>query len=163
MNEELRVVNEELQAANEELHTQSEELHLQAEELRTQRDTQQQLADTLAGERARFETVLQQMPAGITIAEAPSGNDPLNEQMHRIFETRPPHTKRQALPEWEMFHGDARHLMAAVEPRSSGRPRRAASRHRTGDLESDGPRRVMSVNAAPGTRCRGRIIAVAIH
>jgi len=63
--EELRISNEELKIHGEELQVQNETLQGQAEEL-------EDLTEELQNERNLFQTVLEQMPAGVIIAE-PSG------------------------------------------------------------------------------------------
>ena len=63
--EEVRISNEELKIHGEELQVQNEALALQAEEL-------EDLTGELHNERNLFQTVLEQMPAGVIIAE-PSG------------------------------------------------------------------------------------------
>ncbi len=68
-----------LQHANEELSVQAEELHAQNEELA-------RLAAELEVERGRLAAVLQQMPGGVIIAEAPSGRILLtNDQVEHIL------------------------------------------------------------------------------
>ncbi len=78
-NSKLLKAQEELSALTEELEAQSEELQVQNEELRS-------LAEELGLERARLETVLEEMPAGVVIAEAPSGRlIQSNQEMARIW------------------------------------------------------------------------------
>lgn len=77
--QEIRAQNEELQAPAKELATQAEELEMQRNELhRLNRD--------LAAERETLRLVLEQLPDGVAIAEAPSGRLILtNPQMRNIL------------------------------------------------------------------------------
>src|SRR2546427_580841 len=89
-NEELQTAKEELESTNEELHTVNEELHnrnfelteaiegavltlVDINDLKNNLQEVKQSRDQLAGERAKLEEVLRQMPCGVMIAEAPSG------------------------------------------------------------------------------------------
>jgi PAS domain S-box-containing protein len=91
--EELRYVNDRLQAQSEELQSQSEELTTTNEELQAQADELQRRSQELrvsnkelADARARIEAVLEQMPAGVVILEAPSWKPILsNTATARIF------------------------------------------------------------------------------
>lgn len=75
----IRELLEELRLANEELHLQTEKLEIQKEELLN-------LTQALEMKQNFLETVLRQMPAGVVIAEAPSGKLVLgNDQMESIF------------------------------------------------------------------------------
>lgn len=70
---------EELRVANEEMKLQTEKLELQKEELK-------RLTQALEMKHEFLEGVLRQMPAGVVIAEAPTGRLVLgNEQMERIL------------------------------------------------------------------------------
>jgi PAS domain S-box-containing protein len=75
----IRELLEELRLANEELQLQTEKLELQKEELL-------RLTQDLEMKQNFLEAVLRQMPAGVVIAEAPSGKLVLgNDQMETIF------------------------------------------------------------------------------
>jgi PAS domain S-box-containing protein len=80
--EEVRISNEELSIRGEELRVQNETLQAQAEEL-------ENLTGELQNERNLFQTVLEQMPAGVIIAE-PSGRIILtNHQAETIWKQAP--------------------------------------------------------------------------
>jgi PAS domain S-box-containing protein len=81
-----RQLAEELAAANEELQVQAEELQVQAEELLTQNEQLERLSQDLETERTLLHTVLEQMPGGVIVAEAPSGKFLLaNQQLEAIL------------------------------------------------------------------------------
>jgi PAS domain S-box-containing protein len=102
--EELQCQGEELQAQNEELTVQAEELQVQAEELRGQNKELQRLTQDLEAQRLLLETVLQQMPVGVILAEAPSGRFILaNPRLEEIF--------HQPVP-WDAGLEDYRHYRA---------------------------------------------------
>ena len=69
----LEAQKEDLQAQAEELQSQAEELQTQTEELHAQSAEMQAANQELAKARAQLEAIVQQMPAGVIIAEAPSG------------------------------------------------------------------------------------------
>ena len=84
--EELQTANEELQSQAAELGIQAEELQVQAEELEMQNEELQRVSGELDTERALLRTVLEQMPAGVIISEAPSGRFLLaNQQLAAIL------------------------------------------------------------------------------
>jgi PAS domain S-box-containing protein len=97
---------EELRVANEEMKLQTEKLELQKEELN-------RLTQALEMKHDFLEAVLRQMPAGVVIAEAPTGRLVLgNEQMERIlgFSLAPStylldYNRHQG---HQVFHGDGR-------------------------------------------------------
>ncbi len=68
----LVTANEQLQVSNEELHIQAEELRSQEETLHTQAEELENLTGELEAGRNLLQAVLEQMPAGVIIAE-PSG------------------------------------------------------------------------------------------
>ena len=75
----VRELLEELRLANEEMQLQTEKLELQKEELL-------RLTQALGMKQNFLETVLRQLPAGVVIAEAPTGRLILgNDQMETIF------------------------------------------------------------------------------
>jgi two-component system cell cycle sensor histidine kinase/response regulator CckA len=80
--EELRISNEELKIHSEELRVQNEALNAQAEEL-------EDLTGELQNERNLFQTVLEQMPAGVIIAE-PSGRIILTNRRAETIWQQPP-------------------------------------------------------------------------
>jgi sigma-B regulation protein RsbU (phosphoserine phosphatase) len=98
-----RELLEELRMANEEMQLQTEKLELQKEELH-------RLTQALEMKQDFLETVLRQMPAGVVIAEAPTGRLVLgNEQMERILGfSLAPSTSLLDYYGHQVFHGDGR-------------------------------------------------------
>ncbi len=102
--EELGTANEELQVQAEELQVQAEELRVQAEELLTQNEELERLSQDLETERALLRTVLEQMPGGVIVAEAPSGKFLLaNQQLAAILGRPVP--LADGLENYAHFHG----------------------------------------------------------
>jgi PAS domain S-box-containing protein len=131
------------------------------ERKRAEGEREQFLAE-LAAERARLEAVLQQMPAGVLIAEAPSGRIIMGNQLaeeicrHQIRYS----AGVEAYDEWVGFHLDGRQV------RSDEWPLARAITHGetvTGEeyeyLRGDGTRCVLSLNAGPIRDHQGHIIA----
>ena len=102
--EELQAANEELQSQAAELGIQAEELQVQAEELEMQNEELQRVSGELETERALLHTVLEQMPAGVIIAAAPSGRFLLaNRQLAAILGRAVPMAKN--LQEYDHYRG----------------------------------------------------------
>ena len=118
--------------------------------------------DGLLRERARLEAVLAQMPAGVILAEAPSGRVILgNEQVNQIwrhnFITA---TDIENYREYEGYRADG----SAYLPEEWPLMRAVNSGEVVQDEEivfvrGDGTRGVMSVNAAPIVDAKGQIVA----
>ena len=95
--------------ANAEMKLQTEKLELQKEELH-------RLSQALEMKQDFLEAVLHQMPAGVVIAEAPTGRLVLgNEQMEHVlgFSLAPStylldYNRHQGHPGHQVFHGDGR-------------------------------------------------------
>lgn len=120
------------------------------------------LTDQLADERARLETVLQQMPAGVIIAESPSGRLLLgNQQAERLLQQPIPLSATIDDPRvWQGTHVDGTPYPLEQQPLY-----RAAT---VGDViageevlyhRGDGTRVWLSMNAAPVRDRLGNIIA----
>ncbi len=155
--------HERLQEANEELEAANEELQAQSEELQAQQAALQDLSEELAAARARLEAVIQQMPAGVFIAEVPSGRILLgNAELERLFQRPIPSSFTiHEYERWERFYPDGRPYQPGEIP--------AIRSLQTGEvvtgeeieiLRADGTRRSVSVNAAPIRDGQGRVVAV---
>lgn len=125
-------------------------------------DQLHQLIDSLKTERAFLEAVLHQMPAGVIIADAPSGRLRMgNELVEQIF--RGPFRASRNIAEydqWVGFHADGRRYSPTEWP--------MARAIRTGELvlgeeihiqRFDGSAGVISMNAGPIRNARGEIVA----
>jgi PAS domain S-box-containing protein len=121
-----------------------------------------QLIDQLKTERGFLETVLQQMPAGVIIADAPSGRLRMgNEQVEKIWKT--PFIPSRSVEEyaaWQGFHPDGRPYLPEEWPVA-----RAIAR---GEIivgeqikirRGDGRFAVISCNAGPIRDPKGNIVA----
>jgi sigma-B regulation protein RsbU (phosphoserine phosphatase) len=102
-----------LQELLEELRVANEEMKLQTEKLELQKEKMNRLTQALELKHDFLEAILRQMPAGVVIAEAPTGRLVLgNEQMERIlgFSLDPSthlldYNRKQG---HQVFHGDGR-------------------------------------------------------
>ncbi len=81
-------------------------------------EEQQRLMLDLEAERGRFEAVLQQMPAGVAIVEAPSGSLILaNKQVEHIFRQPTPSSGNlEMLSQYQIFHADGRPYLLKEYP-----------------------------------------------
>ena len=125
----------------------------------TERDA---LLKELGFERARFETVLRQMPIGVMIAEAPSGRMIYNnEASDRIFRREFPEVTSFAdYGKWRIYRMDGSLLPTQEYPivRALLKGERVIAE----ELEierGDGTRGFLSVNAAPISDPSGRIVS----
>ncbi|MBD2314340.1 PAS domain S-box protein [Desertifilum sp. FACHB-1129] len=111
----------------------------------------QQLLEQLGTERELLEAVLQQMPAGVMVAEAPSGKITLsNEQIQEIW-TNPPTLEHFGhLSQYPGFHRDGRpyqiHEWPLVRSVQRGEVVTGEEIH---FIRNDGSSGIMLVNAAP--------------
>ncbi len=122
------------------------------------------LLETLELERARLTTVLEQMPAGVIIVEAPSGRSLFdNKESARIF--RHPFRPAEEIAEygcWKLFRPDGSPLPLAEYPLARAVLRGATTTDEELMIErGDGSRGVISANAAP-VRDRQRKIVAAV-
>jgi PAS domain-containing protein len=88
--DELRESCDLTRAQAEEMQSQSEEMQVQAEELEVQSEDLRIANDSLAETSARLRAVLEQMPVGVAIAEAPSGRIILSNAALEHILGRPP-------------------------------------------------------------------------
>ena len=128
----------------------------------------ERLLQALAMERARFESVLQQMPAGVMIADAASGNLVLtNEQAKQIvgydYEQSLQLEEYRSIVSFEAFRPDGRCYAADEYP--------LARSLKTGEIitneelelrRNDGSRIVLSVNSAPIFNPQQQIVAAVV-
>ena len=165
----LEVQAEELQVANEELTVQAEELQIQNEELRAitlrleiQNEALERITGELEAERALLRTVLEQMPAGVIIAAAPSGKFLLvNRQMQKILgHPVSLEASLETYSPYQAIHPDGRPLKPREHPLAQAiSVGRAASEEPIDVIREDGAQRTLQVSAAPVRDRLGRIIA----
>jgi PAS domain S-box-containing protein len=136
----------------------------------------ERLLQELAIERARFEAVLRQMPAGVMIVDAASGKLVLtNEQAKQIvgysYEQSLQLGEYDQIAPFEGFHLDSQPYKAQEYPlmRTVGRPLRTSLQ--TGETvtneeielhRGDGSRIFMNVNSAPILDSEGQIVAAVV-
>ncbi|HEY9612355.1 PAS domain S-box protein [Allocoleopsis sp.] len=136
----------------------------------------ERLLQELALERARFEAVLRQMPAGVMIADAASGKLVLtNEQAKQIvgydYEQAPQLGEYDQVASFEGFHLDGQPYKADEYPlmRTVGRPLRTSLQ--TGETitneeielhRGDGSRIFMNANSTPIRDIKGHIVAAVV-
>ncbi|MFI5330147.1 MAG: PAS domain-containing protein [Desulfobaccales bacterium] len=160
--EELQTANEELQSQAAELGIQAEELQVQAEELEMQNDELHRVSGDLETERALLHTVLEQMPAGVIIAEAPSGRFLLaNQKMAAIIGRAVPLAK--SLKDYDHYRGlhpDGRPFGPQDYPLAhcltSGKQ---TLEQEINFIRADGSPGVIQMSASPVRNTRGEIIA----
>ena len=160
--QELQVANEELAVQAEELRTQNEALEAFTVRLEVQKEELERLTEELETERAFLRTVLEQMPAGVIIAAAPSGKFLLvNRQMEKILGhlVSLEDSLKNYLP-YQAIHPDGR----PYEPEECPLTQtisvgRAVSEEPIDVLREDGDRRTLQISAAPVRDRLGRIIA----
>jgi PAS domain S-box-containing protein len=138
-------------------HAEAEVLRLNAElEARVRQRTRE-----VEEERARLETVIEQMPAGVIIVE-PGGELALaNRQAEEIWQERFELPRTDTFPEGRAFDREGRplerHEWPLVRALAAGE---VVAGELVGLLRADGSRAVIEVNAAPVRDGRGRIVAV---
>lgn len=120
------------------------------------------LVRELAAERARLETVLQQMPAGVIIAEAPSGRTVFaNRQVDEILGYPPVGLDRiDDYAAYPVLHSDGRRYAFEEYPLARAIATGETVRdEEVGYLRGDGSRGTLSVSAAPILAPDGAIVA----
>ena len=160
--EELQTANEELQSQAAELGIQAEELQVQAEELEMQNEELQRVSGELETERALLRTVLEQMPAGVIIAAAPSGRFLLaNRQLAAILGRAVPMAKNlQDYDHYRGLHPDGRPFASQDYPLAHALTTgKKTIEKEINILRGDGSPAVIQVSAAPVRNTRGEIIA----
>ena len=119
-------------------------------------------AEELRAERARLVSVLQQMPSGVIIAEAPTGRVLLaNEQVALIWRhPEAPPTTVEHYRDYKAYHPDGRPYELAEWPLArSLSDGEVVVNEEMGVVRGDGSRGTVSVSAAPIRDEQGRIIA----
>ena len=163
--EDLQGLAEELQSQAEELKSQAEELQVQSEEMQAQADELQEANQKLEQARTHLEATLQQMPAGVLIAEAPSGRLIMgNAAMERIFR-RPfvPTVDLAGYDQEESMHPDSwvmqdhEHLLARAL-----RVGESVTGKEIQILRGDNTHGLLSVSSAPIRDLEGRIIGAIV-
>jgi PAS domain S-box-containing protein len=128
-------------------HTEIERLHL---------------LQRVEAERSLLETVLQQLPAGVVIAEAPSGKLILgNEQVAQIWR-HPfrPSADIKGYEEWQGFHADGRPLQSEEWPLArSIATGETVTEEDIDILRGDGTRATIRINSTPVRDDEGHIVA----
>jgi PAS domain S-box-containing protein len=138
------------------------QLKEQAAKFAQQIDESQALAEELVGQRALFEAVLQQMPAAVVIAEAPSGRLVLaNDQVER-FLRHPfrPSAGIEQYTDYTGFHADGREVRPEEWPLARAiTTGEVVTDEEIGMLRGDGTIAVGLFSAAPVRDPHGRIVA----
>jgi signal transduction histidine kinase/GAF domain-containing protein len=123
------------------------------------------LAATLAHEREQFATVLEQMPSGVIIAEAPSGKLLLgNEAVARIWGRGLP-VDDQGARDYSRFHGyhvDGRRYVAEEWPLQRALRGETVVNEAIEIVRMDGERRISAASAAPVRDASGEIVAAVV-
>lgn len=146
--------------------TKAEAEHASQQQLLQEREqalaAQRESLSRLAIERAQLEAVLMQMPAGVVIAEAPSGKLVLgNEQMQQIWgRSFPPPGDPVGYREFKGFHPDGRLYEAQEWPLvRSIATGEVIMAEETMIERSDGSRGTITISASPVRDHDGRIVA----
>jgi signal transduction histidine kinase/DNA-binding response OmpR family regulator len=131
-------------------------------ESRAAEQTRQQLSERAEAERARLEAVLQQMPAGVVLAEAPTGRVTLaNRRVSQILRRPAPDDSDLAsYAEWNGVHADGQPYRADDYPLARAvRNGETVTGEEIEYLRGDGTRGVIRVNAGPVCDGDGRVVA----
>jgi signal transduction histidine kinase/PAS domain-containing protein len=120
------------------------------------------LAGELEAERKRLEAVVAEMPAGVVLAEAPSGRIVLvNRQTVEIWrgQVRPPERIEQ-YADWKSFHLDGRPYRSEELPLARSIQSGALVQGEEAEVERmDGTRGMVRFSSAPIRDARGQIVA----
>ncbi len=162
LNEQLTGANGQLKTANEQLERKSGELAAANEKLHLHSERLQAANQALEQSRALLTSILEQMPVGVILAEAPSGKLLLcNAALERIF--RHPFIQAGCIngySAYKAFHPDGRPMKNHEHPLSrsllSGEVIIAEEMH---IQRGDGTKAILSVNCAPVRDGQGRITA----
>lgn len=116
-------------------------------------------------QRERLETILQQMPAGVIIAEAPSGRLAFTSSRTEEIWRRPirPTATIEGYAEWGLCHPDGRPYRPEETPLArSLRHGEVITGEEIEILRGDGTRGVVRANSAPIRNAEGRIVAAVV-
>src|SRR5262245_20693866 len=131
--------------------------------LRTAEAEREKLLDELSVRHRQLTEVLRQMPAGVIIAEAPSGNKLImgNEQMAQIWRREiPPSTNLEEFKAGRGFHPDGRPYQPQEWPLArSVKAGEMVTNEEVEILRGDGTRGAVNVNSAPIRDGDGSIVA----
>lgn len=122
----------------------------------------ERLLAELMAERARLEAVLQQMPAGVLMAEVPDGRITLgNQQVEQILRHPICYSKTLAeYSEWNGFHLDGRPVRSEEWPLARAvHYGETVSGEEVEYLRGDGSRCIISLNAGPIRNQDGQTVA----
>jgi PAS domain S-box-containing protein len=166
---ELAAQSEELEIANEEMSVQAEELRVQNEELQAlnlrlevQNEELKRIRDEQETERDLLRTVLEQMPAGVIIAAAPSGKFLLvNRRASEILGyPLSPYDSLETYTHFKIFHPDGRPLPHDEYPLAQALSiGRKVTDEEVEIIRQDGSRRTLRLSTVPIRDRLGRIIA----
>ena len=126
---------------------------------------QTRLLEELASKQRLLEAVLQQIPAGLIVAEAPSGRIVLkNEQVQKILHGSYPVTERvEDYTRYQLFSSDARPYAPEQKPLArSVRTGEVVKAEEIDCLCDDGIRRTLLVDSSPIRDAQGGIVAAVV-
>ncbi|HEY9902454.1 MAG TPA: PAS domain S-box protein [Candidatus Sericytochromatia bacterium] len=126
---------------------------------------QTRLVEELASKQRLLEAVLQQIPAGLIVAEAPSGRIVLkNEQVQKILHGSYPVTERvEDYTRYQLFSSDARPYAPEQKPLArSVRTGEVVKAEEIDCLCDDGIRRTLLVDSSPIRDAQGGIVAAVV-
>ncbi len=126
---------------------------------------QTRLVEELASKQRLLEAVLQQIPAGLIVAEAPSGRIVLkNEQVQKILHGSYPVTERvEDYTRYQLFSSDARPYAPDQKPLArSVRTGEVVKAEEIDCLCDDGIRRTLLVDSSPIRDAQGGIVAAVV-
>lgn len=122
----------------------------------------QRLREALAAEQRRLAALLEQLPAAVVVAEAPSGQVALGHPEVQQLTRGPgvPVPAGENPNEWQGFHRDGRRYMPEEWPLAHAvRTGEAVTGEEIDYLRADGTRGTVSVNAAPVRDAAGKVVA----
>jgi diguanylate cyclase (GGDEF)-like protein/PAS domain S-box-containing protein len=131
-------------------------------ESRLQDEERERILDQLERERARFEAVLQQMPAGVGIAEAPSGRVVLRSRQLDIIFRRPTPLLNsiEEYAQYQGFHDDGTPYTPADWPLTRAiRSGEVVTNEEVDVVRGDSSLGRVRINAAPIRDAEGQIVA----
>ncbi len=131
-------------------------------EARLQEEERLRILDQLERERARFEAVLQQMPAGVGIAEAPSGRIVLgSKKLEHIFRFPTPELDSvESYAQYQGFHPDGSPYQPEHWPIARAlQTGEVVTNEEIEVVRGDGTHGRVRINAAPIRDASGEIVA----
>ncbi|HXG66998.1 MAG TPA: PAS domain-containing protein [Blastocatellia bacterium] len=138
------------------MHTNITARKLAEDGLRQNKEQLQEAVRQLEAERALLHAVIQQMPAGVIIAEVPGGRLIHNQEVEKIWR----HDFRPSYEEWKGFHADGRPYQSDDWPlRRSIHHGEVVVREEIRIERGDGTQGVVEANSAPIRDQEGNTIA----